>query len=51
MKKFQVITDSTANIEKKYRYGVTLSQSDVDLLIKKVRNNLLEQLEKVLVQC
>lgn len=40
-----------SNIEKNYRYGVTLSQSDVDLLIKKVRNNLLEQLEKVLVQC
>lgn len=37
-----------SNIEKKYKYGVTLSQSDVDLLIKKVRNNLLEQLEKVL---
>lgn len=37
-----------SNIGKEYKYGRTPSQNDIDSLIKRIRESLLEQLEKIL---
>ena len=45
---FNEINYFISNIGKEYKYGRTPSQNDIDSLIKKVRESLLEQLEQVL---